>query len=86
MNNSSMDCAASWVQDAMQHPVETVKQHPAETALIVFGLGVGLGFVIGQSLAAPIAHWMEPEPSLAQRVGRQVLDAVGRVMPQAVGR
>lgn len=86
MNASRMGCATSNLSDCLNRPTALVKDYPASSVAVALGVGIGVGLLIGQALAAPLAHWVEPEPSMAQRLGRQVLEAVGRVVPAALAR
>lgn len=81
--NSRMRSAA---EPMRARPQQMVREHPLESALVVFGLGVGIGVVIGTALAGSLREFREPAPSAAQRIGRQVLEAVSQSLPEAVAR
>jgi len=70
----------------LEQPAELVKEYPLSAMLILFGVGLGVGVLIGQTVANPIAHAFEPEPTMTERLSRQVYDAVSRVMPEALSR
>jgi hypothetical protein len=63
---------------------ETIVEHAVPSVALCFGLGFGVGLVIGCALAES----MRPEErTMAERYGRQFIDAIYRVMPQSlVGR
>ena len=66
-----------------------VKQHPMSTALVVFGIGLGVGVVLGSMISAAAT----PPPSFGQRaelaaekLGRQMMDAMSRVLPHSIAK
>lgn len=74
--------SAHRVRESYDASREMVEEHPLSTALTVFGLGFGLGLVIGVMLS-------EPEPTYANRwdrYGKQVVDAVYRAVPDAIAK
>jgi hypothetical protein len=71
---------ASESYSAMQSYVE---HNPLPAALMAFGLGFGLGAWLGAQLV-PGALFREPEPTFAERVGRQVLETLRDVLPESV--
>jgi hypothetical protein len=65
-----------------------IGHYPFSSALVVFGIGLGVGVAIGRLFVAP-----SPPPSFgrraelaAERVGRQILDAVSGVVPESLAR
>jgi len=86
MNTSRMGGVSCSLPDSLKQPTEMVKEYPVSSVMVAFGIGIGVGVLLGQALAAPLASWVEPEPSMAQRVGRQVLEAVRGVMPASMSR
>ena len=86
MNTSRMGGNSCSMTESLQHPAEMVKEYPVSAVMVAFGIGVGVGIVLSQSLISPLASWVEPEPTMAQRVGRQVMEVVGRVMPASMSR
>lgn len=61
-------------------PREVIAEYPASAAMLAFGLGLGLGLVLGASLfESPKA-----DRGFAERFGRQVMDAMSRVMPDPI--
>jgi len=67
--------------DAMERPAELVKEYPLSTMLLMFGVGLGVGVVLSQTVCSAFAEAMEVEPSMAEKVKRQVYDAVSQVLP-----
>ena len=76
------------VENSGGMPRQVIEQHPMSTALVAFGIGLGVGVVLGCMLTTPA----EP-PSFGQRaehaaekLGRQVLDAITGALPQSIAR
>jgi hypothetical protein len=61
---------------------ECVAKHPGTSALVVFGVGFGMGLLLGHVLASPPA---EERGSLAA-FGRNVLETMSRCMPDALSK
>ena len=73
--SSPMQCAGDMLCD----PMETVKEYPVTSALIVFGVGIGAGVLLAKSLIAPEQSprgYMAQAESTAERYGKQIMDAV----------
>jgi len=62
---------------------ELVESYPASYVATCFGLGLGLGVVIGCLLAESHASSMRNVGS-AERLGRNILDAVAGVLPESL--
>jgi hypothetical protein len=67
---------------ALQQPREMVKEHPLSSMLLLFGVGLGVGVLIGQACAGPLLHMAYHEPTTSEKLGRQVYDALSGVLPQ----
>ncbi|MBL8827935.1 MAG: hypothetical protein JNM18_13240 [Planctomycetaceae bacterium] len=67
-------------------PGAMVRGHPIESALMVFGLGIGVGIVLSHALQEPIRHMLEPESTTFQKISKQVMEAVQQSLPEAVAR
>jgi hypothetical protein len=63
---------------------DMVTNHPATSGLVIFGVGLGLGLLIGQALMSgmrqPTTRWLDRRR--AEKFGRQVLDAISEYLPQ----
>jgi len=58
-------------------------------ALVVFGVGLGVGVALGSVLwasTAPPPTFGERAEHAAEKLGRQMLDAFACVLPQSVAR
>jgi hypothetical protein len=76
-------------KSAMAYSQGMVSEHPMSSVLVVFGIGLGVGVAIGSMLCSASA----PPPSIGQRaelaaekLGRQMLDAITGVLPQSIAR
>ena len=63
--------AMETVSQAMSRPTEMVQEYPLSSMVVVFGVGLGLGVVLSQSLL-PSIH----EPTMTERMGRQLYDSM----------
>lgn len=55
-----------------------VENNPLPSLAVALGLGFGVGIWLGNLL------FPEPEPTLYERLGRQVLSTLGGVLPESV--
>jgi len=70
-------------------PDGVVSDYPLSSVLVVFGIGLGVGVALGSIIAGPVM----PHPSFAQRtelaaekLGRQMLDAIAGVLPESLAK
>jgi len=70
-------------REAVAHPIETVKEHPLPSMLLMFGLGMGVGIVVAQALCSTLA---EEPPTMTEKLRKQVFDAVSGVLPPSMMR
>jgi hypothetical protein len=65
--------------------MELVEEYPISSTLLAFGVGLGVGVLVGQTIAG--AFRSEPEPSSRlDSLSQQVCDAVRKSVPEAIGR
>jgi len=76
----------SSMRSSMSQPTEMVKDYPLSSMLVVFGLGLGVGVLLSQAIAEPVMRAMAPEPSMMEKLGRQMYDALHHAMPDALAR
>jgi hypothetical protein len=62
-----------------------VREHPLPAALTVFGVGFGLGVALGVLLSED-SHSYRHEANRLEKYGRQLIDALAQVVPEAVSR
>ena len=77
------------VADAVTDAEALVSHYPLSSVLVVFGIGLGIGVALGSILGGPVM----PRPSFgqrteiaAERLGRQVLDAIAGVLPESLSK
>jgi hypothetical protein len=70
------------LREGYDSAAECVANHPASSMLVVFGAGLGLGILLGYVLSEP----PHDERSTFARLGRNMLDSMGRYMPEAVAK
>jgi hypothetical protein len=60
-----------------------IKEHPMAMTLAVFGVGMGLGVVLGSALAQPMGLRKQP---VAENLGRKILDSISEYLPASVAK
>jgi len=70
---------ADQFRDAMERPVEMVKEHPLPSMLLMFGVGIGVGVLLSQAVCGTLMEAME-EPTMTEKMKRQAFDALSHVM------
>jgi len=65
--------------DSMERPAELVKEYPLPSMLLMFGLGIGVGVVVSQTLCSSLMEMVE-EPTMSEKVRRQAYDALSHVL------
>jgi hypothetical protein len=77
--------ATQRASEAVRHSYDAaaglVSDNPATSVLIVFGVGFGLGLLIGHVLGQPAR-----EESGINRFGRAMLDRMAQIMPESVSK
>lgn len=69
-----------------QHMEDVVGHNPASAVMVCFGIGVGLGLLVGLALAPEheVSRRKTSYTDMAQRLGQQVLEAVTNVLPESL--
>jgi hypothetical protein len=70
---------------AVEHPGELVKEYPVSSMLLMFGIGIGVGIIVGQTLSSALAEMVE-EPTMTEKMKRQAYDALSHVLPPSMLR
>lgn len=66
-----------------QFTEESLRENPMAATLTAFGVGVGLGAIIGVMLAEPAS---KSRRQTAEELGRRMLDSVAESLPASVRR
>ena len=82
-NRQSSESTMGQMGQMMGKPQELVSEYPFSSALLVFGVGLGVGIVLSQALCESSA-W-QPE-SRSERWGRQMYDYLSTMVPESVSR
>jgi hypothetical protein len=78
---------STWhVEEAFEKPVEIAREYPLSSMLVVFGVGLGVGVLLSQVVAGPLSHLMQPEPTMTERLGRQMLDYLSNALPESIAK
>jgi hypothetical protein len=73
----------SLVSRCCQATEESIQQNPMLMTVAAFGVGVGLGALVGCRLAEPDAT---SRRHAAEALGRRMLDSIAEVLPEPVRR
>jgi hypothetical protein len=73
------------VGQMMAKPQEVISEYPFSSALLVFGVGLGVGVVLASALCETTSHMWQPETT-SQRWSRQMSDYFGHMVPEAVSK
>ena len=68
---------------AVERPADLVQDYPLPSMLFMFGMGLGVGVLISQTLCASLLESLE-EPTLNEKMRRQVYDALSHVISPAM--
>jgi hypothetical protein len=82
----TMENSSSYVEEALHKPAEIAQEYPLSAMLLVFGAGLGVGVLLSQALAGPLHHYLQPEPTMTERLGRQMLDYLHGALPETLAR
>ncbi len=58
-----------------------IKEHPLAMTMALFGVGLGLGVVVGSTLAEPLGVRRQPT---AENLGRRILESIAEYLPESV--
>jgi hypothetical protein len=76
---------SSQLPASLSDPRELVQEYPVSSTLLAFGVGLGVGILVGQTVAS--AFTPDPTPtSRLDALSQQVYNAVRNAIPEALGR
>jgi hypothetical protein len=70
---------------SMDRPSELVREHPLPSMLLMFGVGLGVGVLVGQTLCGALADMAE-QPGMTERIKRQAFEALSHVVSPSMLR
>lgn len=82
-SNQSQNDPSSLASRCSQFTEESIRDNPMAATLTAFGVGVGLGAIIGVLLAEPAS---KSRRQTAEALGRRMLDSVAESLPASVRR
>lgn len=75
------------MREAYEKTEDLVREHPASSALVTFGLGVGLGLMLTALLAPPPRRRSWYEDYVPERLSRgHLADTMNHLLPEALAR
>jgi len=81
--------ASSTFEEWTSAPGEFVQEYPASSILVAFGIGLGLGVIVGHSLSDSMTSTGSGRRSVERSMesfGRQVCEALRSSLPESVSR
>jgi hypothetical protein len=81
-SGSQTNRVADHLREGYDAATECVADHPASSILVVFGVGFGLGLLLGHALAEP----PRDERHHLAAFGRHMLEAMRGYMPDALAK
>jgi hypothetical protein len=64
------------------NPTEWVEEFPFASVTVMFGIGLGVGFVLGHTLAEAAGRKMFHEDTLAEKLTCQIRDVLKNTLPE----
>jgi len=83
---SNQSYSPSIWEDAYAAPRELVQEHPVSSTMLAFGVGIGVGLLVGHALSESLMENSTPQCSKAEKFGRQMFDALRGALPEGVAR
>src|SRR4030095_1592787 len=76
--------SSSSMTEALSQPTEMVKEYPISSMLVVFGVGLGVGVLLAQTVCDSMIRAMAPEPTMMERLGRQMYETFQAAVPESL--
>jgi len=74
-NGGSAARAREWVED-----------YPATSVAVLFGIGVGVGLMLGHTIAESTGHHMFHQDTLTEKLTCQIRDVLKNSLPEGISR
>jgi len=74
------------VQQAAETSKEFVSDHAISSTMAAFGFGLATGIALVYMLSDSSESKVEEEVNVAQRIGKQIMDAVSDMIPQSLAK
>jgi hypothetical protein len=71
---------------ARSQPAEWVEEYPFTSVTVMFGIGVGVGLILGHTIAEAAGRRMFHQDTLAEKVTCQIRDVLKNALPQSLSR
>jgi len=82
---AARSAASSTFEDWAAAPKELFQEYPMSSTLIAFGLGLGIGVIVGHSVSAALMPERSHKTTM-ESLGRQVCDALRTNLPESISR
>jgi len=83
---STYDRVSDSVQQAAETSKEFVVDHAVSSTMVAFGFGLATGVALVYMLSDSSESRVEEEVNVAQRIGKQIMDAVSDMIPQSLAK
>jgi hypothetical protein len=82
----TMNQGRSSVETAAACATEAVRDFPMTSMLVVFGVGMAVGLVLVDSLGESVGKVLDRDPSMSEKLGRNIAEALKAALPESVVR
>lgn len=66
--------------------MEMIEEHPLTSLVVVFGVGMGVGLLLGQAVCESFGSMRGRPETTAEKLGCQIRDALKHALPESVAR
>ena len=67
-------------------PTEWVEENPFTSVAVLFGIGVGIGFLLGHTIAEVAGRRLLHEDSLSEKLTCRIREALKSTLPEGIFR
>jgi hypothetical protein len=76
----------SRLSDSNSCPSEMIGEHPAAAVTLLFGVGVGVGLLLGHTIAETSGHRLFHQDTFTEKLTCQIRDLLKNNLPQGLMR